>query len=117
MRRTALCAIAAFVIAGGSAVAHEQSLHKGRPTEGRVASVSGNGLVLETDKGKVSVTLTDTTKMERDEKPIARKEIQTGDLVSVFGTKLETGELVAREIVVHAPGQGGHERDMGDHRQ
>ena len=113
MVRTTLGAIAAVLMAGGVAVAHEQSLHRGHPTEGRVASVSENSLVLETERGNVSVTLMDTTKMERGEKPTTRKEIQTGDRVSVFGTKLETGELVAREIVVHAPGHEGHESRTG----
>jgi len=90
-----------------AAGAHEQSLHKGHPTEGRVASVSEKSLVVETDKGNVSVTLMDTTKIEGGDTPMPGREIRTGDHVSVFGTKLESGELVAKEIIDHGPEHGG----------
>lgn len=111
--RTTLCALVAVLMAGGGTTAHEQSLHKGHPTEGRVASVSENGFVLDTDKGNVSVTLTDTTTMARGEKPITRKDIRPGDHVSVLGTKLATGELVAHEIVVQTPSHEDHESGTG----
>ena len=107
MKRTTYWAIVAIFTAR-AALAHEQSLHRGHPTEGRVASVSDQGLVVETEKGNLSVTLQDTTRIERGDTPVARTEIRPGDHVSVFGTKLETGELVAKEIIVDGAEHGGH---------
>src|SRR2546422_8462749 len=107
MTRVIGTGIAVVLLAGGLAAAHEQSLHKGRPTEGEVVSVSKDGLVMQTAKGNVSVTLSDSTTVERGDEKIARDAIRTGDHVSVFGTTLATGELVAREIVIG----GAHHHD------
>jgi len=118
MVRTILVGIVALLVAAGSiATAHEQSLHKGRATGGTVVSVLERGLVLETSTGKVSVTLSETTKIERGDRPIAREEIKKGDHVEVFGTKLETGELVAKEIIVHGPEGPKHEGGAAHHGQ
>jgi hypothetical protein len=105
--------IALVLLAAGLAAAHEQSLHKAQPTDGEVVSVSKDRLVVETAKGNVSVTLSDSTTVERGEEQVARDAIHTGDHVSVFGTTLATGELVAREIVMgsshdHEGHNGGH---------
>ena len=99
--------IAVVFLAAGFAAAHEQSLHKGHPTEGEVASVSKDGLVIQTAKGQISVTLSDSTTVERGDEKVARDGLHTGDHVSVFGTTLATGELVAREIVIG----GAHDHD------
>ena len=105
--------IAAVLLAAGLAAAHEQSLHKGRSTEGEVISVSEDGLVMQTAKGNVSVTLSDSTTVERGDEKVARGAVHTGDHVSVFGTTLATGELVAREIVIG--GSHDHEGHIGGH--
>jgi hypothetical protein len=63
-----------LVLLAGAAAAHEQSLHRGHPTEGRVASVSEQGLVLKTEKGQIAVTVMDTTRIERSDKVISRSE-------------------------------------------
>ena len=99
--------IAVVVLAGGLAAAHEQSFHKGHPREGEVVSVSNDGLVMQTAKGNVSVTLSHSTTVERGDERVARDAIHTGDHVSVFGTTLASGELVAREIVIG----GAHHHD------
>jgi len=117
MRTILVGVVALLVAAGGIASAHEQSLHKGRATGGTVVSTSERGLVLETATGNVSVTLSETTKFERDDKPVARQEIRKGDHVEVFGTKLETGELVAKEIIVHGPEGPEHEGGAAHHGQ
>jgi len=101
--------IAFVLLAGSLAAAHEQSLHKGRATEGEVVSVSKDGLVMQTAKGNVSVTLSDSTTVERGDEKVLRDAIHAGDHVSVFGTTLATGELVAREIVI------GGAHDHGSH--
>ncbi len=68
--RTILVGVAALLgAAGGIVRAHEQSLHKGRATGGTVGSISERGLVLETATGNVSVTLSEMTKFEREDKP------------------------------------------------
>ena len=105
--------IAVVLLAGGLSAAHEQSLHKGHGTEGEVVSVSKDGLVMQTAKGKVSVTHSDSTTVERGDEKVARDAIHTGDHVSAFGTTLATGELVAREIVIG--GSHGHEGHTGGH--
>ena len=43
--------IAVVLLAASLSGAHQQSLHKGRPTEGEVVSVSKDGLVMQAAKG------------------------------------------------------------------
>ena len=97
-----------FCLCAGNAVAHDQSLHKGHPTEGQVASVSGQGFVLDTEKGIVTVTVVETTKIERGEEVVSQGAIRVGDHASVFGTKLESGELVAKQIIIGPPSDHHH---------
>ena len=111
--RIGMTGIAVWVLAGGLAVAHEQRFHKGRPTEGEVVSVSKDSLVMHSAKGRVSVTLPDSIIVERGDQKVARDAIHTGDHVSVFGTTLATGELVAREVLIE--GTKGHEGHPGGH--
>jgi len=113
MTRVIGTGIAVVLLAGGLSAAHEQSLHKGRPTAGEVVSVSKEGLVMQTAKGQVSVTLSDSTTVERGDEKVLRDAIHAGDHVSVFGTTLATGELVAREIVIG--GAHDHDGDPGGH--
>jgi len=113
MTRVIGTGIAVVLLAGGLSAAHEQSLHKGRPTAGEVVSVSKDGLVMQTAKGNVSVTLSDSTTVERGDEKVLRDAIHAGDHVSVFGTTLATGELVAREIVIGS--SHGHEGHTGGH--
>jgi hypothetical protein len=88
------------VLGVGSAYAHDASLHKGKPTVGKVASLSENGVNLKTARGTTPVTFQDKTKFERGDAQVSVKEIQTGDQLTVFGTKLPSGELVAREVLL-----------------
>lgn len=116
--RTILVGIAALLVAAGStATAHERNLHKGRATGGTVVSISERGLVLETDTGNVSVTVSEATKYERADEPVTKQEVRKGDHVEVFGTKLETGELVAKEIIVHGPEAPEHDGGAAHHGQ
>ena len=106
-------AIMMVLLAGGLAAAHDKSMHKGHPTEGEVISVSKNGLVVQTTKGKMSVTLSDSTVFERGDDKVARDVVHTGDHVSVLGTTLATGELVAREVMIGD--SHGHDGHTGGH--
>lgn len=55
------------------------------------------------------VTLPDEVKVERGDEAVSRSELKTGQHVSVFGTTLASGELMAREVIIH-----GAERDHGE---
>lgn len=97
-----------------AALAHEQSMHKGRATEGEVAAVSDKGLSLKTAKGTVPVTVSEKTEFERGDDKVTKNDIHQGDHVSVFGTVLADGELVAREIVIHPAGGEGKPHEHHD---
>lgn len=115
MKKIGVLLVFAFCAAVfGAALAHEQSRHKGRPTEGEVASVSEKGFVLETTKGKVPITVSDTTEFERGDEKVTKKDVHQGDHLNVFGTVLPSGEVVAREVVVHPAGEEGHDEGHGD---
>ena len=113
MTRMKAMVIAVVLLAGGSAAAHEQRFHKGRATEGDVVSVSKDGLVMRTEKGSVTVTFQDSTRVERGDEKVDRDMIHEGAHVSVLGTTLASGELVAREVLIKAP--HGHEGHVGGH--
>jgi hypothetical protein len=85
------------------ASAHDASLHKGKATTGEVVSVSDDKMEMKTPTGPVTITLNAKTKYEHGSKAAAKSHLQKGQQVSVFGTKLPTGELVAKEIVIAAP--------------
>jgi len=91
-----------------SAVAHDKSLHKGKPTEGTITTVSGDQIDLKTTAGNVKVALTSKTKIEHGKETVDRTHLKAGERISVFGTKLPSGELVAREVLIGTPTSGGH---------
>jgi ribosomal protein S1 len=108
MYRSAFLVLILCGLVGVSFVeAHDASLHKGKPTQGEVVSVEDNGLQLKTATGTTTVTFREETKFERGDKKATREELKPGDQVSVFGTKLPTGELVAREVVLPATASKG----------
>ena|SRR5262245_26405269 len=86
--------------AASVASAQDANLHKGKPTVGKVTSLADNSINLQTDEGQVTVTLQDKTTFERGDEPAAPQEIRQGDRLTVFGTKLPTGELVAQEVLL-----------------
>jgi Domain of unknown function (DUF5666) len=86
-----------------TAYAHDASQHKGTRYEGAVLATSGDSLQLKTDKGTEKVTLDKNTKIEVGDEGKAGKssDVKVGDHVMVSGHKLESGEIVATEIMVH----------------
>jgi len=90
----------AAVLTGSAAYAHDTSLHKGKPTVGTVESRSEKGVNLKMSRGTTAVTFQDKTKFERGDAQASAEEIQTGDHLTVFGTKLPSGEFVAREVLL-----------------
>jgi hypothetical protein len=103
MQRYLFATILAISLMISLASAHDARLHKGKATTGEVVSVSGSKMEMKTSTGPVTITLNDKTKYEHGTKAATKSHLQKGQRVSVFGTKLPTGELVAREIVIAAP--------------
>src|SRR5262245_9059974 len=108
-------------LGASSASAHDVSLHKGKPTVGKVTSLADNGVKLQTDKGPVTVTWQEKTVFERGDAQAPPQEIHQGDRLTVFGTKLPSGDLVAREVLLptaHAqrePSEHPTARDTENH--
>ncbi|MFO0842293.1 MAG: DUF5666 domain-containing protein [Gemmataceae bacterium] len=101
-------------LAARPALGHDKSLHKGKPVEGVVLSVSGDSFEMKTDQGTSTVHLSDKTFIERGESRADKAAIAPGEHVSVFGNKTEGG-MFAKEVVIgtghpHAdhPGHQGH---------
>lgn len=93
--------LAVIYIATLPAFAHDQSLHKGKATEGVILSVEPNLLVVKTDDGERKITLGETTEIEVGTSKGTPADLKAGAHVAVFGTKLPSGEMVAKEVAVH----------------
>ncbi|MEK7406178.1 MAG: DUF5666 domain-containing protein [Acidobacteriota bacterium] len=83
--------------------AHDPKKHKGNKTDGEIVSVAEDRLVLKTKKGSATVLLSENPKIERGDLEVSRAALRRGDRVTVIGTTLASGEIVAREILVAAP--------------
>lgn len=95
-----------------SAISHDASKHKGKAVEGVIKAVSVDKIEIKIAAGSITVALTTTTKIEHGTELVDRSHLKAGERVAVFGTKLASGELVAREIVI-AASPGDH--TAGDH--
>ena len=80
--------------------AHDASKHKGKAITGEIISLGDDRFELKTDAGKAAVTFSSKTKFEHDGKPVDKTHLQKGERVSVIGTKLPSGEIVAREVLM-----------------
>jgi hypothetical protein len=114
-RKLSIALLFAVLLAPSLARAHDPSKHKGKGTKGEIVSIAGDRIELKTPSGAQTVTIDDKTKFEKGREPAAKADLKKGDQVTVFGTKLATGELVAREVL---PAPESHEEDKGgaDHR-
>lgn len=79
-------------------LAHDPKLHKGRPVEGTVQSLTSKGLELKTDKGTKTVLFTDKTVFEHGDQKLTRSDVKPNEHLLIFGTTLASGELVAKEV-------------------
>jgi hypothetical protein len=101
MNRPLLTAVAALVsVCGTAAYAHDASKHKGKPIEGEVVSVAGDRFQLKTATGTVPVTFSSKTKFEHGKAMVDKTHVTKGGRITVFGTKLPSGEVVAREVLI-----------------
>ncbi len=80
--------------------AHDPSKHKGKAVTGEIVSIAEDRFELKTNAGTVPVTFSSTTKFEHGNDVVDKTHLTKGDRVSVFGTKLPTGELVAKEVLL-----------------
>jgi hypothetical protein len=111
MRRLLLTIPLAWALVLGTAGAHDAKLHKGKPVEGEIVSIDAAKLELKTAAGVIPVTLSAKTKYEHENQTVTRSHLKKGARVSVFGTKLATGEMAAREILI------GGAADHADHKK
>ncbi len=102
MRTPTYLSMSLFIVtlASAPAWAHDENLHHGTPTTGEVTMVSGDHITLKTTDGDVAVTVAESTRIEQHGTVVDRTALQPGAHVAVLGTKLPTGELVAKEVHV-----------------
>ena len=119
---TMVCGIVlALMIVPTNGLAHDKSMHKGKPTEGVVTKVGESSFQVKTDKGPVTVELNEKTKYEMGDSVVKQGNVMKGMNVRVFGTKLPGSKVVAKEVLLetqvdmHKGHQGGMERHKGQH--
>ncbi|MEO8338126.1 MAG: DUF5666 domain-containing protein [Nitrospirota bacterium] len=96
--------------------AHDEKLHTGSATQGEIISIAGNNVVMKTATGNMKVTLNKDTKFEMGDAAVDVNHFKKGDKISVIGTKLATGELVAKEVMMTmAPAKAAGKAE-GDHK-
>jgi hypothetical protein len=98
------------------ASAHDPSKHKGKGVQGEIVSIANDRIELKTPAGAKTVTISDKTKFERGNNPATSADLKKGDQVTVFVTKLATGELVAREILLAIPEHHEGHKEKTSHK-
>jgi len=101
----------AGLLATTLAHAHDISLHKGSATRGEIVSIDGEKMQVKTSTGAVTVSFSGKTKYEHGAQTVTKSHLKAGERVAVFGTKLASGELVAREILIDPPASDSHHAD------
>jgi len=100
------------------AFAHDKKLHKGKPTEGIVASVTPEGFVLSTENKSYTIVVNEKTKFEAGDEQVDRDHLAKDSKVKVFGTKLPESKIVAREVLIElkeSPEQDHDKQHKGHH--
>ena len=119
MKQMIAALFAVSLMVPGLALAHDASKHKGKPVQGEVVSVSKDRIDLKTATGTVPVTFSSKTKFEHGNAAVDSTHVTKGAQVSVFGTKLPSGEMVAREVLIggsDAPSQKGKDSKAAAHQ-
>lgn len=93
--------VAALLLFPALSFAHNGEMH-GKPVEGTVSSIEKDSLMLSTSEGDKKVSLHESTVYvgEKEEK-LAKTDLKQGGFLMVYGTTLETGEVVAKEVMIH----------------
>lgn len=97
------CLMLALTLLFSTAAFAHNGMNHGKPVEGTIKSVKDSSIVLSGDKGDVNVTVSaDTTYVgETEDNHVAKSDMKPGVYLMVYGTKLESGEVVAKEIMIH----------------
>jgi len=102
-RRLHIALLVAGVMSVSLLSAHDEKLHAGNATQGEIVSVAGNTVVMKTATGNVKVVLNKDTKFEKGGQAVDVNHFKKGDKVNVIGTKLVSGELVAKNVMMSVP--------------
>ena len=94
--------------------AHDPSKHKGKGIQGEIVSITNDRIQVKTSTGTLMVSTDDKTKFERGNHQVTKADLKKGDQVTIFGTKLSTDELVAREILLTSPEHPGNHKEKSD---
>ena len=73
-------------------------------------SVTGDRFELKTATGTVPVTFSTKTKFEHGEATVDKTHLAKGQKVKVFGTKLPSGDLVAKEVLLGVSESTDHQK-------
>ena len=98
--KTFVLMLTALALTTGIASAHDASKHKGKPVQGEVITSSSDRFEVKTESGVIPVTFSSKTKFEHGSAAVDNTHVTKGTQVSVFGTKLPSGEMVAREVLI-----------------
>lgn len=81
---------------------HDPKYHKEHPFVGSVSSLNDKGFTLKTDKGDVPVVTNEETKFEAgtNGEKAAKSDLHESQKVTIIGTRVESGDLVAKEIMI-----------------
>lgn len=114
MKRSIVTLTAVIILAMPATVlGHDPSKHKGKSVDGEVVSVGRDRFDLKTKSGTVPVSFSSKTKFEHGEATVDKSHLSKGQKVKVFGTKLPSGDLVAKEVLLGASSDDHHKTGKG----
>ena len=116
IRKLSMCIIVTGVMSVATLFAHDAKLHSPDATEGQIVSIAGNNVVMKAAKGDVKITLSKDTKYEMGDQAVDVNHFKKGDKVAVIGTKLATGEIVAKELIMPMESTKGGAKKEADHK-
>ena len=100
MKSLAMAVLMAVSLVTANAMAHDAKLHKGKATTGEIVSVADDRFEMKTATGTTVVSFSSKTQFEHGSQKVDKTHLSKGAKVSVIGTKLPSGELVAREVML-----------------
>ena len=110
MTRLLTMALAFGALLANGLLAHDAKLHQSNATTGQVTAIAKDSFDLKTDKGNFKVTYSSTTVFQHGGTKVDPSRLTKGAKVGVIGTKLPTGELVAKEVLLNVDEAAGHDK-------
>lgn len=99
----------ALLSLSSTAFAHDGVVHKGKPVHGKATKIEAAGFKVKTEEGEKTIEINKDTVFEigtNKGKGIIQ-DLKDGASVMVEGTTLESGVMVATEVLIHS--------ETGDH--